>query len=107
MTGWRQGCRRGAILALAAAAVLGAGGCSRSIGGTPVAGPGAQLLSTRCKDYIRMSEAGRAQVIAAIGDEGNKLVAANPNLWVGLAAALCTFTDPATPVIDVVAGGIR
>ena len=54
-----------------------------------------------------MPEAGRREVIAAIGADGNKLVASNPELWVGLAAALCTFTDPETPVLDVVAGGLR
>lgn len=93
--------------ALAVAAVLGTAGCDRSIAGTPVAAAGAALLSTRCSEYVSLPEAGRREVIAAIGADGNKLVASNPELWVGLAAALCTFTDPETPVIDVVAGGLR
>ena len=93
--------------ALAVAAVLGIAGCDRAISGTPVAAAGAALLSTRCSEYVSMPEAGRREVIAAIGADGNKLVASNPELWVGLAAALCTFTDPETPVLDVVAGGLR
>ena len=93
--------------ALAVAAVLGTAGCDRAISGTPVAAAGAALLSTRCSEYVSMPEAGRREVIAAIGADGNKLVDSNPGLWVGLAAALCTFTDPETPVLDVVAGGLR
>jgi hypothetical protein len=93
--------------ALAVAAVLGTAGCDRAISGTPVAAAGAALLSTRCSEYVSMPEAGRREVIAAIGADGNKLVDSNPELWVGLAAALCTFTDPETPVLDVVAGGLR
>ena len=98
--------RRTAVIAVTAAAVLGAGGCSRAIGGTPVAAPGevgvAALLSTTCR-----KDGARRDVIAAIGQDGNKLVAANPDLWVGVAAALCTFVDPGAPVKDVVTGGVR
>lgn len=107
MNWWRPCLRRAALAAMAVVAVVGAAGCARSIGGTPVAAPGAALLSTRCGEYVAMSKAGRREVVAAIGADGNRLVAANPDLWVGLTAALCTFTDPETPVLDVVAGGLR
>ena len=103
--------RRTAVIAVTAAAVLGAGGCSRAIGGTPVAAPGevgvAALLSTTCREYVSMKDGARRDVIAAIGQDGNKLVAANPDLWVGVAAALCTFVAPGAPVKDVVTGGVR
>ena len=93
------------------ALVLGGAGCSRAIGGTPLAAPGevgaAALLRTTCRDYAAMTDTARRNVIEAIGAEGNKLVAANPDLWVGVAAALCTFVDPSAPVKDVVTGGIR
>lgn len=93
------------------AAVIGVGGCSRAIEGTPMATPGqagaAARLNTTCRDYVGMSEAERKDVIIAIGEEGNKLVAANPDLWVGVAAALCNFVDPSAPVKDVVTGGMR
>lgn len=93
------------------ALVLGATGCSRAITGTPMGtpgevGPGA-LLRTTCRDYAAMTDTARRDVIAAIGQDGNKLVAANPDLWVGVAAALCSFVDPSAPVKDVVTGGIR
>lgn len=95
----------------AVVAVLGAGGCAHAISGTPAAAPGevgaAALLATTCRQYADMKETARRTVIAAIGQEGNKLVAANPDLWVGVAAALCTFADPSAPVKDVVTGGIR
>lgn len=100
-----------AALALALAAIPGAGGCSRAIGGTPLAAPGdlgvAALLSTTCRDYIAMKQAARLEVIAAVGAEGNELVATNPELWAGVAAALCKFVDPGAPVRDVVTGGLR
>ena len=90
---------------------LAVSGCSHAIGGTPVAAPGevgaAALLRTTCRDYAAMTTAARRDVIVAIGEEGNKLVAANPDLWVGVAAALCSFVDPSAPVKDVVTGGIR
>jgi len=87
------------------------GGCTRAIGGTPVPDPAgvgvAALLSTTCRDYIGMKDSARRDVITAIGEDGNKLVAANPDLWVGVAAALCTFVAPGAPVKDVVTGGVR
>lgn len=86
-------------------------GCSTAISGTPVAAPGeigaAALLRTTCRDYAAMTETARRDVIVAIAAEGNKLVANNPDLWVGVAAALCSFVDPSAPVKDVVTGGIR
>lgn len=95
----------------AIAVALVVSGCSHAIGGTPVAAPGevgaAALLRTTCRDYAAMTEAARRDVIVAIGEEGNKLVATNPDLWVGVAAALCSFVDPSAPVKDVVTGGIR
>jgi hypothetical protein len=54
-----------------------------------------------------MTPAARREVINAIGTAGNKLVATNPDLWTGVAAALCTFASPSAPVKDVVTGGIR
>ena len=65
------------------------------------------LLATTCRQYVAMKDAERREVITAIAAEGNQLVAANPDLWVGVAAALCTFVDPGAPVRDVVTGGIR
>jgi len=67
------------------------GGCSTAITGTPVATPGeggkaatgAALASTTCREYTEMNSAARSEVIAAIGAEGNDLVAANPDLWAG------------------------
>ena len=103
--------RRWITGALLVAAVLGAGGCSRAIEGTPMATPGqagaAARLNTTCRDYVGMTQAQRRDVIVAIGEDGNKVVAANPDLWVGVAAALCNFVDPGAPVKDVVTGGMR
>lgn len=107
--------RSTAAVLLTCAAVLGAGGCSRAIVGTPVAAPGqagvgaagADPLNTTCREYGGMSESARREVIAAIGADGNQLVATNPDLWTGVAAALCTFADSSAPVKDVVTGGIR
>jgi hypothetical protein len=65
------------------------------------------LLATTCRDYADMTPAARREVINAIGESGNKLVATNPDLWTGVAAALCTFAAPSAPVKDVVTGGIR
>lgn len=97
--------------ALLAATVIAVGGCSRAIEGAPVATPGqagvAALLDTTCRDYVGMTEAEQGDVIAAIGEDGNKIVGANPGLWVGVAAALCNFVDPSAPVRDVVTGGMR
>lgn len=98
-------------IAVALGVALGFAGCSAAISGTPVAAPGeigaAALLRTTCRDYAAMTETARRDVIAAIGQDGNKLVAANPDLWVGVAAALCSFVDPSAPVKDVITGGIR
>lgn len=99
-----------AVLAVAVAA-LPIAGCSKAIGGTPVANPAdigaAALVNTTCREYTAMKDAARLEVIAAIGADGNKLVAMNPDLWAGVAAALCGFVDPGAPVKDVVTGGIR
>lgn len=99
---------------LAVAAALAAGGCSRAIGGTPVATPGqagiaigGALLDTTCREYVAMGESSRREVIVAIGEDGNQLVATSPDLWVGVGAALCTFADPSAPIRDVITGGIR
>ena len=100
---------------LVAVAVLAAGGCSRAIGGNPVATPGqagigaggTALLDTTCREYVAMGEAGRREVIIAIGEDGNELVATSPELWAGVGAALCTFADPGAPVKDVITGGFR
>ena len=103
--------RRWTTAALLVAAVVGAGGCSRAIEGTPMATPGqagaAGRINTTCRDYLAMTESQRRDVIIAIGEDGNKVVAANPNLWVGVAAALCNFVDPGAPVKNVVTGGMR
>ena len=97
--------------ALLVVVVLGVGGCSRAIGGTPMATPGqagmAARINTTCRDYVGMTESERRDVIAAIGEDGNKVVAASPDLWVGVATALCNFVDPSAPVKDVVTGGMR
>lgn len=102
------------VAALLTAAVLGCAGCSTAISGTPVAAPGevgagvsgGDLLATTCREYTALRDAGRREVIAAIAAE-NQLVAANPDIWVGVATALCTFADPGAPVRDVVTGGFR
>ncbi|MCB9410672.1 hypothetical protein [Mycolicibacterium sp.] len=101
------------VLAVAALMIL-LGGCSRPIDGTPVAAPGevgmgagADLLETTCREYVPMGQSGRREVMTAIGEAGNRLVATNPDLWAGVAAALCTFADPSAPVKDVVTGGVR
>lgn len=99
--------RRATVTLLAVPIVLGTVGCSRGISGTPVAAPGPPLLATTCRDYADMTPAARREVITAIGAAGNKLVATNPDLWTGVAAALCTFASPSAPVKDVVTGGIR
>lgn len=103
--------RRIAVLAVAAVALTG---CSRAVSGTPVAAPGqagipepASALQATCREYTAMSPPARRAVITAIGEEGNQLVASNPDLWVGVAAALCRFVDPSAPVRDVLTGGIR
>lgn len=103
--------RRMTSAVLVLAAVVTAGGCSRAIEGVPMATPGqagaAARINATCRDYVGMSEAERKDVIIAIGENGNKLVASNPDLWVGVAAALCNFVDPSAPVKDVVTGGMK
>jgi hypothetical protein len=110
----RTDVRSGAIAVLLAVAVLGAGGCARAISGTPLAAPGqlgveaadGDLLATTCRQFTEMKDAGRREVILAIGAE-NQLVGANPEIWMGVATALCSFADPGAPVRDVVTGGFR
>ncbi|EHB55856.1 hypothetical protein [Mycolicibacterium vinylchloridicum] len=108
--------RRMGLAVLAATVVLAGGGCAKAITGTPVATPGeagkgmvpADLLTTTCREYLTMDTVTRREVIAEIGKSGNQLVAMNPQLWAGVAAALCGFVDPSAPVKDVVMGqGIR
>ncbi|WP_422742467.1 hypothetical protein ACN27E_14650 [Mycobacterium sp. WMMD1722] len=67
-------------------------------------GPPTGLAATPCRDYLDMDEAGQREVIAAIG-ENNELVRLNPELWITMASAMCTFADPSTPVGDAVMGG--
>lgn len=105
------GARRAAVVVVAALTLVG---CSRAVSGTPVAAPGqagipeaATALQTTCREYTDMTAPARRAVITAIGADGNTLVAANPDLWVGVATALCTFVDPSAPVRDVLTGGIR
>lgn len=103
--------RRCTAMALVVAAAVSTGGCTRAIGGTAVATPGqagvAALLDTTCRDYVGMTQPQRRDVIIAIGEDGNKLLAGNPDLWVGVTAALCNFVDPSAPVKDIVTGGMR
>ena len=89
-------------------------GCSRAIEGNPIATPGqagisagAVLLDTTCGQYVEMDPSSRREVILAIGDAGNRLVALGPDAWVDLAAALCTFVDPGDRVQDVLKGAVR
>ena len=105
--------RKGRVL-VAAALVMLLGGCSRPIDGTPVAAPGkpAWAPGRICSrppagNTCRWGSPGRREVMTAIGEAGNRLVATNPDLWAGVAAALCTFADPSAPVKDVVTGGVR
>lgn len=73
-------------------------------------GPGAPgapptgLAATVCSDYLDMDQAAQQDVIAAIGAE-NELVALNPELWITMASAMCTFAEPSTLVRDAVMGG--
>jgi hypothetical protein len=66
--------------------------------------PPAGLAATPCGDYVDMDPATQRQVIEAIGEQ-NELVALNPELWITMASAMCTFADPATLVSDAVVGG--
>jgi hypothetical protein len=105
--------RRRTAVALALVALV-SGGCSRAIEGTPMATPGqagigagTAVLETTCGQYVTMGNADRRTVIVAIGEDGNRLVALNPDAWVDLAAALCTFVKPAAVVRDVLKGAAR
>jgi len=100
----------GVLLAVAAVA----GGCSRAIEGTPVATPGqagvsagAALLDTTCAEFVARDDRDRREVIVAIGEAGNRLVALSPDAWVDLGAALCNFVDPGARVADVLRGAAR
>ncbi|WP_231644486.1 hypothetical protein [Mycolicibacterium baixiangningiae] len=73
-------------------------------GPRPPGAPPAGLAATACGEYIAMDEATQRQVIVAIGEQ-NELVALNPELWITMASAMCTFADPATLVKDAVVGG--
>lgn len=70
-------------------------------------GSGSALLDTSCGDYVGMDGSQRREVIIAIGEAGNRLVALGPDAWVDLAAALCTFVDPGAAVADVLKGAAR
>jgi hypothetical protein len=80
---------------------LPTGGPSTS---APPSAPPQGVAATVCGDYIKMDDAAKRQVIDAIGQQ-NSLVGINPELWVGLADAMCTFADPSTLVSDAVQGG--
>jgi hypothetical protein len=99
------------LAAVLAVTVIGVGGCSRAIGGTAVATPGqaglAARVNTDCRDYVAMTQSERLDVIVAIGEDGNKILAENPDQWVAVAAALCRFVDPSAPVKDILPGGMR
>lgn len=69
----------------------------------PAPPPPGGLADTTCGDFVDMDDATQRQVIDAIG-ETNELIALNPELWVGMAEAVCTFSEPETPVRDVVVG---
>jgi hypothetical protein len=100
-----------ALAAVLAATTLGVDGCSRAIDGTALAAPGqaglAAKANTSCRDFVGMTQSGRQDVIAAIGQDGNKILADNPDQWVAVASALCRFVDPSAPVKDILPGGMR
>jgi hypothetical protein len=78
---------------------------------TRTSAPGAPgtpaVADTTCDEYINLDEDAQREVISAIGQE-NDLVALNPELWITVTSALCTFAEPSTPVREVLAGqGIR
>jgi hypothetical protein len=108
--------RRAGLAVLTALVVVTGAGCAKPIPGTPVAAPGqagkplvpADLANATCREYLAMDEATRREVIDAIGDKGNQLITMNPEIWVGVAGALCTFVDPSAPVRDILVGqGLR
>ena len=108
MRGWTT--TAGLAMALAVT-VFGVDGCSRAIGGTAVATPGqaglAAKVNTSCSDYVGMTQSERRDVIAAIGEDGNTILANNPDEWVAVASALCRFVDPDAAVKDILPGGMR
>ncbi|MGB3482702.1 MAG: hypothetical protein WBB07_10885 [Mycobacterium sp.] len=75
---------------------------------TPPSSTGAPgLANTTCGDYVDLDEESQRRVISAIGAQ-NDLVSLNPELWISLASALCTFATPSTTVREVLEGqGIR
>lgn len=78
---------------------------------TRTSAPGAPgtpaVADTTCEEYIDLDEDAQREVISAIGEE-NELVALNPELWITVTSALCTFAEPSTPVREVLEGqGIR
>ena len=100
---------------LAALAVLSATvltGCSQTISGTPQPDPDAlnaiaSGVDTTCEEYADMADSDKRAVIKAIAEE-NPLVRSSPELWVGVAGALCTFSDPEAKVREVLEGqGVR
>jgi hypothetical protein len=60
-------------------------------------------VDTTCSEYDSMDDAGKRAVIAAIGKQ-NDVVALNPELWISVAGALCSFADPGTTVQEVLSG---
>ena len=109
---------RAALVAMVMAIPIAvvAAGCANEISGTPVAAPGeagkalapADLLSTTCRQFLTMDDTTRREVITAIGEDGNKFISGNPEVWVGVAGALCSFVDPSAPVRDIIMGeGMR
>lgn len=74
---------------------------------TRTAVPGAPTADVTCDEYMELDEDAQREVITAIGEE-NELVAINPELWITVTSALCTFAEPTTPVREVLEGqGIR
>lgn len=69
----------------------------------PSGPPPTGLAATTCGDYQTMDKTQQRQVIDAIGKD-NELVQMNPELWLGLAGAMCAFTPKTTLVKDAVAG---
>lgn len=62
---------------------------------------------TTCDEYVDLDEAAQRAVISAIGED-NDLISLNPELWITLTSALCTFAEPSTTVREVLEGqGIR
>jgi hypothetical protein len=105
------------VIAAVGGLVLSVGvlaGCSKTISGTPQADPvqvaegsAPSGLDTTCEEYGGLTDDQKRDVIAAIGEQ-NQLVERSPELWVTLAGALCTFSDPDATVKDVLNGqGVR